>query len=213
MLMIDRAAPIRVLAVDDHPLIRGGIVTLVESHPDLKLVAEASSGREAIVEFRRHRPDITLMDVQMPDMTGIEALIAIRAEFPQAKIIMLTTFGGDALATRALKAGAQAYVLKSLVRKELAEVIRAVHGGFKRVQIDVAASLADHTADLPLSDRETQVLKLVATGNSNKKVGYHLSINEETVKGHVKNILSKLGASDRTHAVTVGLRRGIIGLD
>ncbi len=176
-------------------------------------MAEATSGREAIELFRVHRPDVTLMDVQMPDMTGIEALIAIRGEFPQAKIIILTTFAGDALASRALKAGAQAYVLKSLVRKELVKVIHAVHSGVKRVQPDVAANLADHTGDSPLSDREMQVLGLVAAGNSNKRIGFHLSINEETVKGHVKNILSKLGASDRTHAVTLGLKRGVIALD
>jgi DNA-binding NarL/FixJ family response regulator len=211
--MTDPDARLKILAVDDHPLIRGGIITLIESHAELRLVAEAANGREAIDLFRAHRPDVTLMDVQMPDMTGIEALIAIRGEFPQAKIIMLTTFAGDALATRALKAGAQAYVLKSMVRKELVDVIRAVHGGVKRVQANVAASLADHTGDLPLSDREMQVLRLVAAGNSNKKVGFHLSINEETVKGHLKNILSKLEASDRTHAVTLGLKRGIIALD
>jgi DNA-binding NarL/FixJ family response regulator len=211
--MTEPATRLKVLAVDDHPLIRGGIITLIESHAELQLVAEATSGREAIELFRVHRPDVTLMDVQMPDMTGIEALIAIRGEFPQAKIIILTTFAGDALASRALKAGAQAYVLKSLVRKELVKVIHAVHSGVKRVQPDVAANLADHTGDSPLSDREMQVLGLVAAGNSNKRIGFHLSINEETVKGHVKNILSKLGASDRTHAVTLGLKRGVIALD
>jgi DNA-binding NarL/FixJ family response regulator len=211
--MTDPAERLKILAVDDHPLIRGGIISLIESHAELRLVAEAANGREAIELFRAHQPEITLMDVQMPDMTGIEALIAIRGEFPQAKVIMLTTFAGDALATRALKAGAQAYVLKSLIRKELAEIIRAVHGGFRRVQADVAADLADHTGDVPLSDREVQVLRLVAAGNSNKNVGFRLSINEETVKGHLKNILSKLGATDRTHAVTLGLRRGIIALD
>lgn len=186
---------------------------LIESQSDLELVAEATNGREAIEQYRIHRPDVTLMDLQMPDMTGMEALIAIRAEFATAKIVVLTTFGGDALATRALKAGAQAYVLKSLVRKELSETIRAVHGGLKRIQSDVAANLADHTGDSLLSDREVQVLTRIAAGNSNKMVGAQLAINEETVKGHVKNILSKLNARDRTHAVTLGLQRGIISLD
>ncbi len=203
---------IRVLSVDDHPLLREGIAALIFNQTDIRLVAEASNGREAIEQFRLHRPDITLMDLQMPDMSGIDAIIAIRNEFPEARVIVLTTYAGDVLARRALKAGAQAYVLKGSVRKELLDTIRSVHAGKKRIEPDVATQLADHAGDDALTTREVQVLSLIAAGNSNKIIADQLSITEETVKGHVKNILSKLGANDRTHAVTLGLKRGIIGL-
>ena len=206
------ADAIRVLSVDDHPLLREGIAALIVNQSDMKLVAEASNGHEAIEQFRSHRPDVTLMDLQMPDMSGIDAIIAIRTEFPEAKIIVLTTYAGDALAHRALKAGAQAYILKGSVRKELLDTIRAVHSGKKRIHPEVATQLADHAADDALTPREIEVLSLIAAGNSNKLIADQLSITQETVKGHVKNILSKLGANDRTHAVTLGLKRGIIEL-
>jgi DNA-binding NarL/FixJ family response regulator len=203
---------VRILAVDDHPLLREGIAALIGNEPDMELVAEASTGREAIDQFRKVRPDVTLMDVQMPDMSGIDALIAIREEVPTAKVIVLTTYGGDALAMRAIKAGAQAYVLKGLVRKELLETIRAVYRGQKRIHPDVAIELAQHTGESTLTAREIEVLSLVAAGNSNKRIAVYLSITEDTAKGHLKSILAKLGASDRTRAVTLALKRGIIQL-
>ena len=203
---------IRILAVDDHPMLREGIASLVASQSDMELVAEASTGREALKQFRNHRPDLTLMDLQMPDMDGIEAMIAIRDEFPEARIIVLTTYKGDVQVLRALKAGARAYLLKGLLRKELLETIRAVYAGQKRIPPEVAAVLADHAVDEALTAREIDVLRLIAGGNANKLIGDQLSITEETVKGYVKSILSKLGASDRTHAVTVALKRGIIDL-
>lgn len=203
---------VRILAVDDHPLLREGIAALIGNEPDMELVAEASNGREAIEQFRKVQPDVTLMDVQMPDMSGIDALIAIREEAPKAKIIVLTTYGGDALAMRAIKAGAQAYVLKGLVRKELLETIRAVNRGQKRIHPDVAVELAQHTGESTLTAREIEVLSLVAAGNSNKRIAMCLSITEDTAKGHLKSILAKLGASDRTRAVTLALKRGIIEL-
>jgi DNA-binding NarL/FixJ family response regulator len=203
---------VRILAVDDHPLLREGIAALIGNEPDMELVAEASTGREAIDQFRKVRPDVTLMDVQMPDMSGIDALIAIREEVPTAKVIVLTTYGGDALAMRAIKAGAQAYVLKGLVRKELLETIRAVYRGQKRIHPDVAIELAQHTGESTLTAREIEVLSLVAAGNSNKRIAASLNITEDTAKGHLKSILAKLGASDRTRAVTLALKRGIIEL-
>jgi len=203
---------VRILAVDDHPLLREGIAALIANEPDMELVAEASNGREAIEQFLKVRPDVTLMDVQMPDMSGIDALIAIRQVEPKAKIVVLTTYGGDALAMRAIKAGAQAYVLKGLVRKELLETIRAVSRGQKRIHPDVALELAQHTGESTLTAREIEVLSLVAAGNSNKRIAASLNITEDTAKGHLKSILAKLGASDRTRAVTLALKRGIIEL-
>jgi DNA-binding NarL/FixJ family response regulator len=203
---------VRILAVDDHPLLREGIAALIRNEPDMELVAEAANGREAIEQFRKVQPDVTLMDVQMPDMSGIDALIAIRQEAPRAKIIVLTTYGGDALAMRAMKAGAQAYVLKGLVRKDLLETIRAVNRGQKRIHPDVAVELAHHSGESTLTAREIEVLSLVAAGNSNKRIAASLNITEDTAKGHLKSILAKLGASDRTRAVTLALKRGIIEL-
>jgi len=205
-------APIRILSVDDHPLLREGVASLLAGHADLKLVAEAANGREAVEQFRAHRPDVTLMDLQMPEMNGVEAMIAIRAESPVARIIVLTTYAGDAQVLRALEAGAQAYLLKSVLRKELPETIRLVHAGHKKIVPEVATTLAEHATDDELSPREVDVLKLIAGGNANKAIAGQLSITEETVKGHVKNILAKLAASDRTHAVTIALKRGIIDL-
>jgi DNA-binding NarL/FixJ family response regulator len=203
---------IRILSVDDHPLLREGVASLLAGHPDLTLVGEAANGHEAIAQFRAQRPDVTLMDLQMPGMNGIEATIAIRRECPTARIIVLTTYVGDAQVSRALEAGAQAYLLKSVLRKDLVDAIRRVHAGHKRIMPEVATSLAEHVADETLSLRELEVLRLIAGGNANKMIAAQLSISEDTVKGHVKNILAKLAANDRTHAVTIGLRRGIIGL-
>jgi DNA-binding NarL/FixJ family response regulator len=203
---------IRILAVDDHPVVRQGIAGLVAVQPDMTLVAEASNGRDAIQQFRAHRPDITLMDLQMPEMNGLDAVIAIRNEFPGAKIIVLTTYAGDAQILRAIKAGAQAYLLKNTLHKELLETIRAVHAGKKSLSPEVSYELAEHATDDALTPGEISVLRLIAAGNANKQIADQLSITEETVKGRVKNILSKLGANDRTHAAMIGLKRGIIEL-
>jgi two-component system, NarL family, response regulator len=203
---------IRVLAVDDHPLLREGIAALIGSEDDMELIGEASNGREALDLFRKHQPDITLMDLQMPEMNGIDAIGAIRGEFPDARIIILTTHPGDFQVSRALKAGARGYVLKGMLRKELLETIRAVHAGQKRLSSEAAAEIAEHATDSGLTPREIDVLRLVGAGNANKEIGARLSLTEVTVKSHVKNILAKLGASDRTHAVTIALKRGIIDL-
>ena len=203
---------IRVLSVDDHPLLRDGIAALIGSEEDMEVVGEASNGREAVDLFRKYQPDITLMDLQMPEMNGIDAIGAIRGEFPDARIIVLTTHPGDSLVSRALKAGARAYLLKGMLRKELSETIRAVHAGQKRMSSEVAAEIAEHSTDNALTPREIDVLRLVAAGNANKEIGARLSLTEVTVKSHVQNILAKLGANDRTHAVTIALKRGIIDL-
>jgi DNA-binding NarL/FixJ family response regulator len=203
---------IRILAVDDHALLREGIAVLVNAESDMKLVGEASNGRDAIEKFRLHRPDVTLMDLQMPVLNGIEAIICIRSEFPNARIIVLTTYTGDVQVLRALKAGARGYILKGQVHRELMDTIRAVHAGQKRIPPEIAAELADHAVDEDLTVREIDVLQLIAAGNANKEIASRLSIAEETVKSHVTNILAKLGANDRTHAVTIALKRGIIQL-
>ena len=203
---------IRILAVDDHPLLRKGLAALMNAEPDLKLVAEATNGKEAIDAFRTHQPDVTLMDLQMPGVDGIQAIEAIRREFPQARIIVLTTYSGDVQVVHALKAGAKAYVLKGHVLDDLLDTIRAVHAGKKRIPADVAAELADHSVDDPLTEREIEVLRLIAAGNANKRIADELAISEATVKSRITSILSKLGANDRSHAVTIGLKRGIIEL-
>jgi DNA-binding NarL/FixJ family response regulator len=203
---------IRVLAVDDHPLLREGIAALISGEEDMELIGEASNGREALDLFRKFRPDVTLMDLQMPEMNGMDAIGAIRGEFPGARIIVLTTQPGDVQVSRALKAGARAYLLKGMLRKELLDTIRAVHAGQKRLSSEAAAEIAEHAADDTLTPREIDVLRLVACGNANKEIGALLSLTEVTVKSHVKNILAKLGANDRTHAVTIALKRGIIDL-
>jgi DNA-binding NarL/FixJ family response regulator len=204
------ADPIRILAVDDHPLVRRGIATLVGGELDMSLVAEASNGREAIQQFRTHRPDVTLMDIQMPEMNGVDAMIAIRGEFPEARFIVLTTYTGDVQILRALKAGARAYLLKNSFHKELLETIRAVHAGKKALSAEASYQLAEHVTDDALTPAEIRVLRLIAEGNANKEIAAQLSVSEETVKGQVRNILSKLRANDRAHAAMIGLKRGII---
>jgi DNA-binding NarL/FixJ family response regulator len=201
---------IRILAADDHPVFRTGIAGLVGDQPDMSLVAEASSGREAIQQFRTHRPDVTLMDLQMPELSGLDATIAIRSEFPEARIIVLTTYAGDVQILRALKAGARAYLLKSLLHKELLETIRAVHAGKKSLSPEASFQLAEHATDDALTPGEIEILRLIAEGNANKEIAARLSITEETVKGRVRSILGKLCANDRTHAAMIGLKRGII---
>ena len=206
------SSPIRILVVDDHQLIRVGIATLLLPESDMTLVGEASNGREAIAKFRECLPDVTLIDLQMPEMNGLDAIIAIRGEFPKARMIVLTTYAGDVQAQRAVKAGAQAYLLKNLLHKELLQTIRAVHAGRKALAAEVAAQVAEHTGEKGLMLKEIEVLRLIAAGNANKEIAAQLSITEETVKSRVKKILDKLGANDRTHAVTIGLKRGIIDL-
>ncbi len=208
--MSAEAGPIRILAVDDHPVVRQGIAGLVAVHSDMSLVAEASNGREAIQQFRTHHPDVTLMDLQMPEMNGLDAMIAIRGEFPEARIIVLTTYTGDVQVLRALKAGARAYLLKNSLHKELLETIRAVHAGKKALSAEASYQLAEHATDDALTPAEIRVLSLIAEGNANKEIAAQLSISEETVKGQVRNILSKLSANDRTQAAMIGLKRGII---
>ena len=212
MVMGAGVSKIRILAVDDHPVVRQGIAGLLSIQPDMTLVAEASNGREAIQQFRTHHPDVTLMDLQMPEMNGLDALIAIRNEFHDAKVIVLTTYSGDTQILRALKAGAQAYLLKNTLHTELLETIRAVHAGKKTLSPEVSYQVAEHATDDALTPAEILVLRLIASGNANKQIADQLSITEETVKSRVKNILSKLGANDRTHAAMIGLKRGIIDL-
>jgi DNA-binding NarL/FixJ family response regulator len=206
------ATRIRVLSVDDHPLLREGISAMVKSQPDMELVAEASTGKEGIERFRQHQPDIALMDLRLPDMNGIEAMATIRAEFPEARVIILTTFEGDVEIQRALEAGARGYLLKSMPPKELLDGIRQVHAGKKRIPAEIVAHLAEHLSDETLTVREVEVLRQVAGGNRNRDIAEHLFISEETVKVHVKHVMDKLGASDRTEAVAIALRRGIIQL-
>jgi DNA-binding NarL/FixJ family response regulator len=204
-------AKIRVLTVDDHPLLREGIKAIIDQAEDMEMVAQAANGREAIQQFRKVRPDVTLMDVQMPELDGIEALVAIRSEYPGARVIVLTTYKGDAQAMRALKAGAQAFLLKSLLQQEMLDTIRDVHAGRRRIGEEIAEQIAEHFNDEALTHREVDVLRLIAAGNSNKQIADVLSMSQDTIKGYVRNILTKLGANDRTHAVTIGLKRGIIG--
>lgn len=206
------ATPIRILCVDDHFLLRQGIAALVAGEADMTLVAEATNGREAIQQFRAYRPDVTLMDLQLPEMSGVDAIIAIRSEFPEARIIVLTTYAGDVQALRALQAGARAYLLKNEVHTDLLTTIRAVSSGKKALSPQVSFDLAEHVADGVLTNAEVHVLQLIAAGNANKQIADRLSITEDTVKGRVKTILSKLGANDRTHAAMIGLKRGIIEL-
>jgi len=207
---MNRDDRIRILSVDDHPMLREGIAAVLAGEDDMVLVAEASNGREAVEQFRAYRPDVTLMDVQMPEVGGIDAILKIREEFPDARIIVLTTYSGDAQAARAFRAGAAGYLLKNMVRKELIDTIRLVHTGKRRIPPEIAVELAEHHMDDALTEREIEVLREVAGGNANKIVAIRLKVSEETIKAHMKSILSKLGANDRTHAVTIALKRGII---
>jgi DNA-binding NarL/FixJ family response regulator len=212
LAIMSESSPIRVLTVDDHPLVREGIGGLVRVQADMVLVAEAANGREAIQQFRTHRPDVTLMDLQMPEMNGLDAVIAIRTEFPDARIIMLTTYEGDVQILRAVKAGAQGYLLKNTLHSELLRTIRAVHAGKKSLSPEVSFQIAEHVSDEVLTPAEVVVLRLIAAGNANKQIADQLGVTEDTVKGRVKSILAKLDANDRTHAAIIGLKRGIIEL-
>jgi DNA-binding NarL/FixJ family response regulator len=203
---------IRVLSVDDHPLLREGLAAVINNQPDMVLVAQACNAQEALQQFRKHLPDVTLMDLRLPDKSGIDAMIAVRKEFPEARVIILTTFEGDVEIQRALEAGARGYMLKSMPPKELVEVIRQVHAGKKRIPPQLAAQLAEHLSDEDLTPREIEVLSQIAGGNRNRDIAEKLFITEETVKVHIKHIMEKLGASDRTQAVAIGVRRGIIEL-
>jgi len=207
---MNKATPIRILTVDDHPVLREGIAAILDGEPDMVIVAEANNGQEAIEQFRIHRPDVTVMDLQMPVMNGVDAILAIRKDFPHAHIIVLTTYSGDAQASRAFEAGASGYLLKKMLRREMVEMIRSVHSGKKRIPSEIAVEMAEHHTDDALTAREIEVLQLVAAGGANKIIADSLDITEETVKAHMRNILSKLGANDRTHAVTIAIRRGII---
>jgi DNA-binding NarL/FixJ family response regulator len=209
---MSKVSTIRVFSVDDHPLLREGIATLVNSQPDMELIAQASTGTEAVQVFKQHEPDVTLLDLRLPDMSGIDTLIAIRTAFPEARIIMLTTFEGDVEIQRALQAGARGYLLKNMPPSELLDVIRQVHAGKKRIPPEIASQLAEHLSDETLTEREVEVLREVANGNRNRNIAEKLFISEETVKVHIKHIMEKLGASDRTQAVAIGVRRGIIQL-
>ena len=208
--MSAEASPIRILVVDDHPIVRQGVAGLVGGQPDMSIVGQASNGREAIQQFRAHHPDVVVMDLQMPEMNGLDALMAIRDEVPEARIIMLTTYAGDAQVLRAIKAGARGYLIKSALHKELLEAIRAVYSGRKLLSAEASFEVAEHATDDALTPAEVRVLQLIARGNANKEIAEQLSVSEETVKGQVRNILSKLGARDRTHAAMIGLKRGII---
>jgi DNA-binding NarL/FixJ family response regulator len=213
--MIDSSADkvaIRILTVDDHPILRDGIASIIQLQSDMMLVGEADNGHNGIAQFRKLRPDVTLMDLQMPEVNGVDAIAAIRGEFPQARIIVLTTYAGDAQALRALKAGAMGYLLKNSLRKELLDAIRAVHAGRRHIPSEIAAQIAEHVGEASLTDREVSILALAANGNANKQIAWQLSITEDTVKAHLKNIFLKLNASDRTHAVTVARKRGILDL-
>jgi DNA-binding NarL/FixJ family response regulator len=206
------SSAIRVLVVDDHVLLREGIASLLGNESDMQVVAEATNGRESIEQFRKYRPDVTLMDLQMPGMSGIDAITAICGEFPGARIVVLTTYSGDVQVVHALRAGARGYLLKSLLRNDLLDTIRAVHAGQKRVPPEIAAEIVEHTTGDSLTAREVEVLRLIGGGNANKEIAAQLSVTEDTVKGHVKNILAKLSANDRTHALAIALKRGIISL-
>jgi DNA-binding NarL/FixJ family response regulator len=209
---VSNQARIRVFSVDDHPLLREGIAAIIDNQSDMLMVAQAANAKDAVEQFRKHRPDVTLMDLRLPDRSGIDTMIAIRTEFPDARIIMLTTFEGDVEIKRALEAGARGYMLKSMPPKELVEVIRQVHAGKKRVPTQLATQLAEHMSDEALTEREVEVLGQIAGGNRNRDIAERLFITEETVKVHIKHIMEKLGASDRTQAVAIGIRRGIIQL-